>query len=536
MKIQKNKLTTLSPYLLLLIILIGIVSVSCENNSFFALDAPPPTEFQNIDDLERAIAFPYQNTFLGGDDAIGHWTHYIHLQMSDMVREIATNPGWQSPTIYGRETSTIGVNRVVRQYAPAYQSIAATNNIISFLESDPFPDASPNDKTYNINRIKGEALFIRAYNYYHLAQLFAPPYNPQGANDSRVLSLRTTFPDSIEDALDITASTTQEVYDQILADFSEAVELLPKEWNTNMPEAYKFGRATKHAAIFYQAKTQLHMGEYAAAERSLDSILNDQDVPRSLEPDPETVWLNNSSTAPFESPEVIFWIYYANPQRGSSWHPSRWYWFFNKRFADPNDYRPWMIWSFGNEAMAEANIMVDGEVTESWENDKRHKLFHYYKGADPTQELQGRLNDDYITAAPVSVFVGVDDPVVMVDKYFRVERFQNFPWVRTAEALILRAATKVELGNGTGAADDLNTVRSRAWDETKSGPFIQLTTATFEDVNAEWLRELAFEADRVSFLQMFRKPIGPAARNVAPVMPPYENFNWRIPLAETDFQ
>lgn len=528
-----NKLTKLSPYILLLIISTGLIS--CDDNSFFELDAPPVTEWQNVDDLERAIAFPYKNTFLD-QDAIGHWTHYTHLQMSDMVREIAINPGWQSPTIYGRETSTLGVSWVEGTYGPAYETIAATNKIINFLETDPFPNASPNDKTYNIDRIKGEALFIRAYNYYHLVQLFAPPYDPEGANDSRILPLRTTFPDEMDDALDVSAASTQEIYNQILADFEEAISLLPKEWNPEMPESYKFGRATKHAAAFYLAKTQLHMGEYTMAEQSLNSILDDPEIPRSLEPDPETVWLHNSSTDPLVSPEVIFWIFYSNPQRGSNRHPMQWYWFFNKTFSDPNDYRPWMIWSYGNNAMEKANIMVNGELTESWENDKRSKLYHFYQGADPTHPVQGADNDDFITAVPVAQFVGIDDPVVMVDKYFRVERFQNFPFVRTAEALILRAAIKAENGDGGGAAADLNRVRERAWDESESGPFVPLTTATFEDVDAEWLRELAFEADRVSFLQMFRKPIGPADRDVAPVMPPYENFNWQIPIEESDFQ
>jgi hypothetical protein len=78
-------------------------------------------------------------------------------------------------------------------------------------------------------------------------------------------------------------------------------------------------------------------------------------------------------------------------------------------------------------------------------------------------------------------------------------------------------------------------VRRRALDESKSGPFVPLTNATFDQVDIEWIKELAFGSDRVSFLQMFRKPIGPAERDASPVEPHYSEFYWNIPIGETDF-
>jgi tetratricopeptide (TPR) repeat protein len=509
--------------------------ISCNDEEFFQLEAPPETEWRNIDELERAIAFPYRNTFVNGEASIGIMTHFIHLMMSDMVRRIGENPGWQSPDIYGRNTSN-RVPNTENKYRPAYVTIAATNKILDFLAGDPFPDATAANRANNINRIKGEALFLRAYSYFHLAQLHCPPYDPSGSNESKVLSIRTSFPDNVNSALDNSPSTTKEVYDQIVADFKEATELLPKQWSAGMSQAYRFGRATKHAAAFYYAKTLLHMGSHQEALQVLNSILDDPEKPRSLEPDPTTVFENNSQAAPFESPEVIFSAFYADPLRTSPRHAINIYYFTNKLFPDPADFRDWWIITLDNEVMNRCNILVDGQWTTAWEGDKRNRLYHRWKGADPNAVLRGSQNNEYMTNTDIARFVQFDDPVLMVNKYYRVPFYQNMPLVRTAEALILRAAIKAENGDGAGAAADLNVVRQRAWDESLLGPFEPLATADFAQVDIEWIKELAFEADRVSFLQMFRKPIGPAERNVPEVLPPYNGFNWNIPIGETDFR
>lgn len=530
--INFNKILIKIGISLLMLPTIGLVS--CNNEDFFELESPPVTEWHAVEDLEMAIGFPYQNSFFINEQTMGIMTHFIHNMMSDMVRRVQDVPGWGSPEIYGRETSVL-VAQTLDKYRFAYQTIAATNKILDFLATDPFPDASTADKINNIDRIKGEALFLRAYNYFYLAQFYCPAYDPNGANDSKILSLRTSFPDEIQKALDNTPVTTKEVYVQVAADFKDAMELLPKGWAPGMPEGYKFGRATKHAASFYYAKVLLHMGNSSEALTVLNSILDDPEMPRGLEDDPLKVFSNSSETEPLISPEVILSAFYADALRGSTRHPVQVFNYVNKGFSDPNDFRDWWMVTMDNKVLEKCNILINGQWTEEWQADKRNPLWYEWKGADPEAVLKGKNNPDYITNPRIALYVGKDDPLLMVNKYHRVLRFQNNPLVRTSEAIILRAAIKAESGDGTGAAADLNVVRKRAWDESKSGTFVPLATATFEDVDIEWLKELAFEADRVSFLQMFRKPIGPAERDEAPIMPPYENFYWSIPIAETDF-
>ena len=72
-------------------------------------------------------------------------------------------------------------------------------------------------------RVKGEALFSRGFAYYHLTQLFAPPYQAEKAKELLGIPIRLTA--------DINEKTTrsnlEETYLQILSDLKIAVSLLP---------------------------------------------------------------------------------------------------------------------------------------------------------------------------------------------------------------------------------------------------------------------------------------------------------------------
>jgi hypothetical protein len=358
-----------------------LINFSCDNEEFFELESPPVTEWRTIPDLELGISYPYKNTFVNGENSIGLETHIVHNMMSDMVRRIADNGGWQSAAIYLRETDTY-INFQKNNYQAAYRTISACNFILDYLSTDPFADATEFDKVNNVNRIKGEALFLRGFAYYHLAQLFSPPYDPAGANDGKFLVLRTEFAKDISSALNTTRATTAEVYEQVRSDFQEAKALLPKEWKQGMAESYKYGRATKHLAAFYLAKTMLHMGDHSDALTELNSILDDPEKPRTLAPDPMTLFTNGDQASPFNNPEVIFYAFYSDPLYTSKRHPVQVYYFINKTFPDPADFRSWWIMSLDDEKMEDANIMVNDVLTPEWMADKRSQLWYLWKGAD----------------------------------------------------------------------------------------------------------------------------------------------------------
>lgn len=73
------------------------------------------------------------------------------------------------------------------------------------------------------NNVRGQALFYRAFAYYQLVQAFCKPYNPATANSDAGIPIRLHYDLTVSPYL----GTVQDVYDQILSDLLQAVELLP---------------------------------------------------------------------------------------------------------------------------------------------------------------------------------------------------------------------------------------------------------------------------------------------------------------------
>lgn len=120
------------------------------------------------------------------------------------------------------------------------------------------------------NNLKGSALFHRAFNFYQLAQTFCKPYDAATASSDPGIPIRLEADINLKSE----RGTLSNTYQQIIADLSTAVELLPQ------PALVKY-RPCKAAAYAMLAKTYLLMGDYAKAagyaneSLKLQSTLND---------------------------------------------------------------------------------------------------------------------------------------------------------------------------------------------------------------------------------------------------------------------
>jgi hypothetical protein len=114
------------------------------------------------------------------------------------------------------------------------------------------------------NQIYGSALFYRAYQYYQLAQMFVKPYDSTTANTDPGVPLRL----EANIAEKAGRGTARQVYDQILADLTQAKMLLP-----SVPQQYKT-QPIKGAAYALLAQTYLVMGDYINARLNADSSLS----------------------------------------------------------------------------------------------------------------------------------------------------------------------------------------------------------------------------------------------------------------------
>jgi hypothetical protein len=103
------------------------------------------------------------------------------------------------------------------------------------------------------NQLIGEAHFIRAVSYFDLVRLFG------GVQ----LFLTPTL--TVADKIGLARSSTQETYDQILADLNKAETLLPATVVRN--------RATKFTVYALRARVNLYLKRYEAAESDVNAVL-----------------------------------------------------------------------------------------------------------------------------------------------------------------------------------------------------------------------------------------------------------------------
>lgn len=192
------------------------------------------------------------NTGTGGTDLdhddFGQKGYDIYSDMlsSDMVLG-ALNYGWYSNI--ARLTAPKDFTRI-ETYKPwryYYRIVFAANTVIDALGGST---AAPTEATQR--HIMGQAKAMRAYAYFYLAQFYAKGYGT-GAEKILPLYLTTEVPNQAK-------STSAEVYDQIIKDLTEAIDLLKD-----------FNRASKDQVNQYVAKGLL---SYALAARGTTADLN----------------------------------------------------------------------------------------------------------------------------------------------------------------------------------------------------------------------------------------------------------------------
>lgn len=158
---------------------------------------------------------------------------------------------WEKDT-YG------GEGKVVDWNAP-YEQVLYANVILNGLKNVTITP----DNWQKWNTIKGSALFIRAYAFYNLAQVFALPYNAATSNQDLGIPLKLT--PNVDEKLQ--RSTLEQTYTQILKDLLDATPLLPDTISSLR------NRPNKPAAFAQLARVYLSMRQYDKAGAYADSSL-----------------------------------------------------------------------------------------------------------------------------------------------------------------------------------------------------------------------------------------------------------------------
>jgi hypothetical protein len=180
-----------------------------------------------------------------------------------------TYSSWNSQTLAKRDAYIwkADANTQLDEYfwLNAYQKVLYANQVLQSLEKI---NASTTDDQRNWKELKGRALFFRAFSFFSIAQLWAPPYKASSASSDLGIPIHLT-PSVTENSV---RASVQQTYDQILRDLNEAVDLLP---DTPPSTTITKMRPCRAAALAELARVYLAMGNYANAAAKADACLQD---------------------------------------------------------------------------------------------------------------------------------------------------------------------------------------------------------------------------------------------------------------------
>ncbi len=147
----------------------------------------------------------------------------------------------------------------VADWRKPYAQIYYANSVLDELVKQNL------ENTDGYKRIKGRALFARAYAFYELVSTFAKAYN--GSTASSDLGIPLKLSSAITQI--VPRSTVQQTYDQIISDATQAAALLQTDVILN-----KRNRSSKVAAYALLARVYLSMRKYIETEDNADKALS----------------------------------------------------------------------------------------------------------------------------------------------------------------------------------------------------------------------------------------------------------------------
>lgn len=176
-----------------------------------------------------------------------------------------------------------------------YENVLLANTVL-----DNWGDIVGENLTEQANEIRAAALFHRSFNFWQIAQIFAPQYDPATSTTDLGIVLRLSGDFNVKSE----RASVKESYDQIINDLIIAVDKLP------VTPQFKT-RPGKAAAYALLARTYLQIGDYDKAKDAADNCL---EIYEELMDYNDPTLVDPNSYDPFLTPGVNHKevIYYAN--------------------------------------------------------------------------------------------------------------------------------------------------------------------------------------------------------------------------------
>jgi starch-binding outer membrane protein, SusD/RagB family len=428
-------------------IIISAISIgfSCKK----IINQKPETIIENenvinsVKDLESVLNGAYDG-LQGGNVLGGNMIFYSDLLADDADVKLSRLSAFGTNEIYYGNTS-VQIGALRDMWRDCYSTINRANNVISIIDNNT--KLSGAEYESKKDRIRAEAVFIRALVHYELLRFWAQPYNPAkpGANTQAGIVIRTKPTLSIDslDAYKKPRASVEEVYSFVIEELKKA-DVAFQSFGTISKIGYGSSNACKAilARVYYYKGDNENAANYAqqvisTADYQLNDSLNILNVFR------------NQDVTPRKSNEPIFEI--INTSADNS-NPLQGYY---SRGAD-----------------------------------------YYFRIPQALMELQ-YTSDDY-RRKKLLIITGASSFTSKYDIPSGQIGGANVTYIRLAEMYLILAECKANLGDNTTALINYNKIRGRAF-----ANYIPETSTTdlLTKIWAERRRELAFEGDRYMFLR-----------------------------------
>lgn len=227
-------------------------------------------DLRAILDNENAVNDVYPSTLAMASDEF-YMTYKGYAQMTQRIQDIYI---WEDQGIDAGWTTS-------------YKAISLANVVLEALDRIKGGDQRLR------NQLEGEALFLRGWMFFHLAQIYCPHFSIHDTGEGLGIVLRMDSSSEVK----IGRSSLKETYRQIFEDLNRALELLPEE-------SEYITRPAKLACYGALARAYLTVEDFDAAEEMVDQLLKRKDE----------LWdyntVNGDGRYPFVLSENMELIYY----------------------------------------------------------------------------------------------------------------------------------------------------------------------------------------------------------------------------------
>jgi hypothetical protein len=461
------------------VLMLGACKKSIDIQPEYQLDGSKP--LSSITEAENAVTGMYASLrsadLYGGSGGNQSFTSTPDIMSDDLIEtfESLGNNRRFSEWTYSSDNASI-----YSTWVAAYQVIARSNLILRDI------DKFSGTNLTAVNRIKGQALALRAQVHFELFRYFAPTFTRN--SDSLGIPYVKTF--------DVKAkpvrNTIKECYDNILADLSQAVTLLG---NIDKPINSSSSRAYIDIAAVYgmQARVNLYASQWADAITASTNAINIKPLAASITSF-QSIWLDESID------EVLWTVQFDSYAEGDCYG--------NVYFGTNNRciYRP------SNDLIALYNQTTD----------MRYDAYITFVGSGPN-------------------YAGPSRPIVAKHwgKGAATDGVVNWKAYRTGEMYLIRAEANYRAGNPTASLNDLNALRSKRIAGFVNGN--ESGTALFTAIQTERRKELAFEAHRFFDLKRWGKvaisrtscgTAGNSPSNICSLPSSSRAWAWPMPFTE----